>query len=645
MTAPQNPNLAANLPPQGPRRVVYLEANRPPTVLDSKYRDGSYYEFNTEWRDKSTTPPNIYKLSNILSKTNAIWLLDTGGAGVVVQFTPSTGSVVFPTSTGNVNVFGVGLTVTGTTNTLTISTPGGGGPIETFTLQAATAPGVNPVAPTALGVVTFSGAAVANHSVPIETRTRALNAMNVEVQYATSAAATDATKSGIAHYNSADFSVDASGFVSLLGGAAISSVNVDGNTAPGTDPVVGDTNGQITVTGGQVAAGTVGANAIRTFSFAANTYTVQIQRSAAAGSSSVNNNGICSFDTTNFSVDSNGWVQLTSSASTDSFSNLGIAYAGGTFTVCSASGAALSSTNAGVVWLQDRAVPGQLKKYLVTANQTFTDGNAGQTATMNFGITNVRADATATSAWTSDFPMYLYAVGDDTQASIAFMISRNPCAVNSPAAASIGKAGAIVNVGQNDFFSLANITVANYDANPCVCVGSFRCQTAINASNNNIAVQTLTTKDGIAQYHDATTFTMPKGVNGSGATNYFQNNGGTLGPTFDNATTTVTYTILRSGEIDFNFELNDATANGTGANTLRPTLPYAPLPSSATSALLFLYGSSASGAKTLGAGNENGGVTYATDFFFTGGTTTFKQNQFAVADEFSLKYWYKAYES
>jgi len=310
MTAPQNPNLAANLPPQGPRRVVYLEANRPPTVLDSKYRDGSFYEFNTEWRDKSTTPPNVYKLVNILSKTNAVWVLVTGGTGTAIQFTPSTGAVVFPTGTGNVNVFGTGCTVTGTLNTLTVSTPGGGNPVESITVQAVTAPGVNPVTPTSLGVWTFNAAAVANHSVPIETRSRALHACNVEIQYATSAATTDATKSGIAHFNSSQFTVDANGFVALTGGgAAIDQIAVDAFTAPGTNPVLPSGTGQVTVTGAQVAPGVIGANVLRTDSLAANTYTIEIQQTSAVAAKDTTKNGVAHFNSAQFTNDE-GFISI-----------------------------------------------------------------------------------------------------------------------------------------------------------------------------------------------------------------------------------------------------------------------------------------------------------------------------------------------
>lgn len=113
---------------------------------------------------------------------------------------------------------------------------GGSGTLIDIQVDAVTAPGVNPVTPL-LGEIDFNGAAVANHSVPVETRSRALHAMNVEVQYGTSAAATDATKSGIAHFNSAQFSVDVSGFVALSGSgtnAALQTLTGDsGGAIPG----------------------------------------------------------------------------------------------------------------------------------------------------------------------------------------------------------------------------------------------------------------------------------------------------------------------------------------------------------------------------------------------------------------------------
>ena len=111
---------------------------------------------------------------------------------------------------------------------------GGGIAATAFTVQANTAPGTNPVVPTAAGVVTINGAAVVNHSVVLETRSRAANAYNLEIQYAAAAAATDATKSGVAHFDSASFGVDANGFVTLASGAAIKTINGDTGSITGT---------------------------------------------------------------------------------------------------------------------------------------------------------------------------------------------------------------------------------------------------------------------------------------------------------------------------------------------------------------------------------------------------------------------------
>ena len=97
----------------------------------------------------------------------------------------------------------------------------------------------------------------------------------------------------------------------LAGGSiAIDSINVDANTPPGTDPVVPDAAGLLTITGGQVAAGGVGANVIRTDSLAVNTFTIEIQRSTAVASTASLNNGVSHFDSADFTVDANGFVSL-----------------------------------------------------------------------------------------------------------------------------------------------------------------------------------------------------------------------------------------------------------------------------------------------------------------------------------------------
>lgn len=187
----------------------------------------------------------------------------------------------------------------------------GVGNIEEFIVDSVSAPGVNPVSPLA-GLITFNGRLVAAQAVPVESYTNALNQMGVEVQISSTSVASDITQNGLSHYNDAQFTIDADGFVSLKGGTvgAVLEINVDANTPPGTDPVVADGSGIISITGAQVAAGVVGANVLRSNSVAANAFRMEIQRSTAVASSNSVNNGVAHFDSAAFDVDANGWVQL-----------------------------------------------------------------------------------------------------------------------------------------------------------------------------------------------------------------------------------------------------------------------------------------------------------------------------------------------
>jgi hypothetical protein len=185
---------------------------------------------------------------------------------------------------------------------------GGGIASTSFDVQANTGPGTDPVVPTAAGVVIVNGAAVANHSVVLETRSRAANTYNLEVQYAASAASTDATKSGVAHFDSAAFSVDANGFVSLAGGGlAIDSIGVDATSGGGTNPVLPTVGGLVTVNGAVVAAGT---NPIRSVSTAANVYQIQAQTSQAVAAADATRIGLSNFDSASFAVAATGFVTL-----------------------------------------------------------------------------------------------------------------------------------------------------------------------------------------------------------------------------------------------------------------------------------------------------------------------------------------------
>lgn len=241
--------------------------------------------------------------------------------------------------------------------------------------------------------------------------------------------------------------------------------------------------------------------------------------------------------------------------------NLGLTYAAGTLTVCSASQAALSATNPGYVTLQSKT-PGKLVTVPVVANQFLTDGAAGTTATQRFALTSG-------VNWASDLPFFLHAVLDDSETAISFMITRNPAATVAPAAANIGKSGAVVNGIQGDFFAMGNPTVADYEGNPCLCIGSFRAQFV--GATNSWTISALAANDSVGQFNESTVFLQPTGTNGSAVGAQIQANAGTV-PTF--ATQRVSYTINRYGLVHCVFVSGACNNIPAGAQVIKLTLPY-----------------------------------------------------------------------
>lgn len=240
---------------------VVVSRNRSPTGADYRQPEtGKNYPFGTYWLVGINPTTGVYGdlwyLANIVSNVGNWIKLSSGTSGPVLGFVvPFGSSPVVPAANGLVtytSTLGT-VVITGSTNTINFDV-NGGQPVTNFIVQANTAPGTNPVLPSASGAVTINGAAVAAHSVPIETRSRAANAYNVEVQYSSAVAATDATKSGIAHFNSAQFSVDANGFVSITSGS--NNVIRQVFTANGTyTPTVGMKQCDVQIIGGGGAGG------------------------------------------------------------------------------------------------------------------------------------------------------------------------------------------------------------------------------------------------------------------------------------------------------------------------------------------------------------------------------------------------------
>lgn len=159
------PNVALN---------TVVTRNRAPTGADYRQPEtGKLYPFNTYWlvgKDPTTgVQGDLWYLSKIAGNV-AFWLqLSTGSSGPLLQ----------------------------------------------VDLDVATPPGVDPTSPDGSGLLGIHGAAVAGHSVPVETHARALNEFNIEVQYANQTLVATPAQNGLAHFDAAKFSADPStGFVS-----------------------------------------------------------------------------------------------------------------------------------------------------------------------------------------------------------------------------------------------------------------------------------------------------------------------------------------------------------------------------------------------------------------------------------------------
>ena len=274
---------------------------------------------------------------------NALDLTVTGGTTVGKMITGQSGGALPPTA-GNWNIFGATvaagtspLVTAGAGSTLTINaqrsqalaaadstkiglsnfssaqfavdangfvTLSGGVTPPTLGIvpDAHTAPGTTPVVPNGSGNIVFTGSSTAAGSIPVQTNSLAANTVAIQVQKSQAIVGTDATKVGLAAFDSASFAVDANGFVTLAGGsgAAIEKVNVQ----TGTTPIV-PSSGAITINGAVVAAGT---NPVRSDGTGANTLAIEVQKSQAIAAADATKIGLSAFDSADFTVDANGFV-------------------------------------------------------------------------------------------------------------------------------------------------------------------------------------------------------------------------------------------------------------------------------------------------------------------------------------------------
>lgn len=223
-------------------------------------RTNKYYDLGTLWHN--TTDQRYYILEAIVGNLGRWVLITGGGGGVITELRADDGNIASPDGLGRIDVNG--------------------------------------------NVV-----ANATHAQPLFTRANIANTLDLDLQYSSAEASSTPAASGISHFDSAAFTVDAVGFVELIGGGSPTvQIGVDANTAPGTNPVVPNGSGQIDILGVVVAAHSV---PIETHSRAVNEFNIEPQITTTVTPTPVNSNdvGMACFNENHFTVDAtSGMVSL-----------------------------------------------------------------------------------------------------------------------------------------------------------------------------------------------------------------------------------------------------------------------------------------------------------------------------------------------
>ena len=167
-----------------------------------------------------------------------------------------------------------------------------------------------------VNVLEILGSTVANgtNAQPLFT-TGSGNTVTVEIQVGTSIASApaDTNDAGIVSFDSTEFSVDANGFVRLLGGGEA----IDSNTGDDSVEVAGDLLGNFNWLGQTVANAAHAKPVYFKDSATANALDldVQVATEITGAPGDKNDAGLSSYDDTMFSVDADGYVSLVASAS------------------------------------------------------------------------------------------------------------------------------------------------------------------------------------------------------------------------------------------------------------------------------------------------------------------------------------------
>lgn len=439
------------------------------------------------------------------------------------------------------------------------------------------------VGPSAAGLIDIDGSAVANagnpSAIPLETVADAGNdTLKVQIQVggAVTGAPGDKNDAGIVSHNDTQFTVNSDGYVSLVGGTDLPSIQ----TLTSEDPTaVGpDGSGDIALSSEIVANATntdapmfidAGTNALN--------WELQVTTTVDPGSAPADkfDSGLTSYSSAEFTASIHGFTELVHPyAPVPGAYNIGFALSAGTFTIKGSDGNDLSTTNPGfiTIWSREATTPGQLKTIKLTSNVSFDDASAagGSELTGNlFGTTTG-------VAYGNDMPFWIKAVLNDDEDAVAFMLTRNGMGLTAPAAANIGAPDDAVADAQNDYWAFDNLDETLYNGNPAMPIGSIYMQ---KDSSDDWTVQGLhASASGVnfasnfVGFNFSENFVMPASHFGATSGKFFIDGGGTA-PTF--TTEKVRYQLNGSQTVNmwFHFTGNTAT-DGSGAQDLTFVAPY-----------------------------------------------------------------------
>jgi len=277
-------------------------------------------------------------------------------------------------------------------------------------------------------------------------------------------------------------------------------------------------------------------------------------------------NNAINANNTDFAITSGSFGLAPRVRLTPGVENLSIAYSGSVLSITGGDGTALSATNPGYVTLQSNGTPGKLVTITVTADQGFIDDTGASEIIGNrFGLTTG-------IAWTQDIPFFVYAVSNDAENAVAFVICRCPQVSNSCALAILGAPDDAVANTQGSMFSFENLDETLYDTNPCLMIGSFRMRMS---AADDWTVQALLSQDGIGRYQEDKEMYMQTGQMGASANTFLLPNGGTAPIFTENL---YTYWVeAASGYVFCQVDITgDGGTDGAGAVSALLALPYVP---------------------------------------------------------------------